>query len=257
MVNPAQAARSFEKNGFLVLERLLSEEEISPVSDEIDNIVNGTAKYIPKEDIIFEPGSLPPRVRNAFRVHLYNPFFMGIARNAKIVSLVEELLGRPLRLYGSQLFAKPAEVGSTVPLHQDMPYWPFEPYELLSCWIALDDSSIENGCVRFLAGSHKLGVLRHVPSNVQGNSLKLDDERIAGLPEHPVQVPRGSCVLHHCLTAHWSGPNHSHRPRRGLIMVYMSPRVRLTDPTKLRGPADFLVVSNSDGPAGTLPPDHT
>ena len=247
MVNLAEAVRSFHENGFLIQERLLPEEEIAPVSDEIDNIVAGKADYIPKEDILYETGSSPPRVRNAFRVHLYNPFFMGIARHPKIVSLAGELLGHPLRLYSSQLFAKPAEVGSTVPLHQDMPYWPFEPPELLSCWIALDDSTIENGCVRFMAGSHKLGVLRHVPSNVQGNSLKLDDERIAGFPERAVEVPRGSCVFHHCLTAHWSGPNHSHSPRRGLIMVYMSPRVHLTAPMKLRGPADFIVVGDSEG----------
>ena len=245
MDNQTAETRFFQENGFLILERLLTEEEIAPVSNEIDNIVSEKVNYVPKEDIIYEPSSSPPRVRNAFRVHLYNPFFMGIARNPKVVSWVEGLLGRPLRLYGSQLFAKPAEVGSVVPLHQDMPYWPFEPYELLSCWIALDDSKMENGCVRFMAGSHKLGILRHVPSGVQGDSLKLDDERIAGLPERAVEVPRGSCVLHHCLTAHWSGPNHSGRPRRGLIMVYMSPRVRLTDPTKLRGPADFVVVSES------------
>jgi ectoine hydroxylase-related dioxygenase (phytanoyl-CoA dioxygenase family) len=247
MINLDEAARSFDENGFLVLDRLFTEEEIAPVSEEIDRIVSGQADYVPKDDIFYEPGASPPRVRNVFRVHLYNPLFMGVAQHPKIVPLAERLLGRPLRLYSSHLFAKPAEVGSIVPLHQDMPYWPFEPYELLSCWIALDDSTIENGCVRFKAGSHKFGVLRHVPSNVHGNSLKLDDERIAGFPESVVQVPRGSCVLHHCLTAHWSEPNRSQRPRRGLIMVYMSPQVHLTDATKLRGPADFPVVSDSDG----------
>jgi ectoine hydroxylase-related dioxygenase (phytanoyl-CoA dioxygenase family) len=192
-------------------------------------------------------------MRNAFRVHLYNPFFMGVARHPKMVPVVERILGRPLRLYSSHLFAKPAEVGTIVPLHQNMPYWPFEPNELLSCWIALDDSTIENGCVRFKPGSHKLGVLRHVASNVTGNSLKLDDERITGLPEQVVQVPRGSCVLHHCLTAHWSEPNRSGRSRRGFILVYMSPQVQCTDPAKLRGGTDFAVVSDSDGKGVTEP----
>ena len=249
MINLTQAARSFEEQGFLVLERLLSEEEITPISDETDKLITDGVNYFPKDDVVYEPGSSPPRVRNAFRVHLHNPFFMGVARHPKISPVVEELLGRPVRLYGSQLFAKPPEVGSVVPLHPDRPYWPSEPYELLSCWIALDDSTVENGGVRFMVGPHKLGELRHLPSNVPGNSLKLDDARISGLPEYAVQVPRGSCVLHHCLTAHWSGPNRSRRPRRGLIMVYMSPRVRLTDATKLRGPADFPVVSDSDGHA--------
>jgi phytanoyl-CoA hydroxylase len=245
MVNLTEAAQSFRENGFLVLERFFSEEEISPFSNEIDKIITGKVDYVPQQDLLYEPGASPPRVRNAFRVHLYNPFFMEIARHPRLVPLMDELLDRPVRLYGSQLFAKPAQVGTVVPLHQDMPYWPFAPHELVSCWIALDDSKIENGCVRFIKGSHKLGILRHVPSGVQGNSLKLDDERIAGLPEYTVEVPRGSCVLHHCLTAHWSEPNRSPSPRRGLIMIYMSPRVQLTDPSKLRGPADFPVVSHS------------
>jgi len=249
MIDLIQAARSFDEKGFLVLERFFSEEEIAPISNETDKLITEGVNYYPKEDVVYEPGSSPPRVRNAFRVHLHNPFFLGVARHPKIISVVEALLGRPVRLYGSQLFAKPPEVGSVVPLHQDMPYWPFEPYELLSCWIALDDSTVENGCVQFIVGSHKLGMLRHLPSNVLGNSLKLDDGRISGLPEYVAQVPRGSCVLHHCLTAHWSGPNRSLRPRRGLIMAYMSPQVRLTDPAKLRGPADFLVVSDSAGHA--------
>lgn len=251
MVNLHDAARSFGENGFAILEGLFTEDEISPFSQEIDRIIEGSVDYIPKNDLIYEPGSSPARVRNAFRLHLYNPFFMQLARHPKIVTVVEEILGKPLRLYGSQLFAKPAEVGTIVPLHQDIPYWPFAPHELLSCWIALDDSTLENGCVRFLSGSHKFGVLRHVPSNVQGNSLMLEDELVAGLPEFAVQVPRGSCVLHHCLTAHWSEANRSQHPRRGLIMVYMSPRVQLTDPTKLRGPADFPVVSEPE-PAANL-----
>ncbi len=244
MVDLNQAARSFEEDGFLILDRLFTEEEIAPVSEEIDCIIQGKVDYVPPKDIVYEPGS-PPRVRNVFRIHLYNPFFMGMAKHPKIVSVVERLLGRPLRLYSSQLFAKPAAVGTVVPLHQDMPYWPFAPFELLSCWIALDDSNTENGCVRFKVSSHKLGLLKHFPSNVKGNSLALEDERIAGFPERVVEVPRGSCVLHHCLTAHWSEPNRSTHPRRGLIMMYMSPRVQLTDASKLSQPADFPTVSES------------
>jgi phytanoyl-CoA hydroxylase len=245
MIDLDNAARSFDENGFLVLERLFTEEEIAPVSDEIDRIIQGKVDYIPKDDLFYEPGSSPPRMRNAFRVHLYNPFFMGITRHPKVVSVVERILGTPLRLYNTQLFAKPAEVGTVVPLHQDAPYWPFEPHELLSCWIALDDSTIENGCVRFKKGSHKQGVLRHVASKVKGNSLQLEDERINGFPEEAVQVPRGSCVLHHCLTAHSSEPNRSGRARRGFILIYMSPRVECTDPSKLRMGTDFAVVSDS------------
>lgn len=237
-----KSASFFEDHGFVVLKELFTLQEIVPISDEIDEIIERRASYMPESDLAYEPGSRM-RVRNAFRLTQNNPFFLQVARHPKIVSIMGSLLGFPLRLYSSQLFAKPPQVGSAVPLHQDIAYWPFEPPELISCWIALDDSTIENGCVRFISGSHKLGRLRHVASGIAGNSLVLDDPRIAGLEESCVEVPRGSVVLHHCLTAHRSEPNRSLSPRRGLIMIYMSATVRPTDAGTFGNNPDFALIS--------------
>ena len=235
--------KDFAANGFAVLEGAFSEAEIAKISDEIDRIVDGRVSYIPERDIIYEPDSQPRRVRNAFRLHLYHPPFLDVAKHPALRDAMSRLLDDPLYLYGSQLFAKPARVGTEVPLHQDMPYWPFEPYEMISAWIALDDSTLQNGCVRYVAGSHKLGMLPHVPSGVAGNSLGVaPNEELAALPEVAVEARRGSCILHHCLTAHRSEPNRSDLPRRGLIYVYMSGKVKLTDPSRLKGPADFPVI---------------
>jgi len=242
-----QTSRYFEDSGFVVLPDLLSESELIPVSDEIDVYLSGGSKKAPADAIIYEPGSCPPRIRNIFHIHRFSAVCAKLAHHPKIISVVRQILGSPLRLYSSGLFAKPAEVGTQVPLHQDMAYWPFEPFQLLSCWIALDDSTVENGCVRFLPESHKLGLLHHVPSGIPGNSLGIDDKRVTGLNEHAVEVRRGSCVLHHCLTAHRSEANRAARPRRGLIFVYMSPRVRLTDPSKIKGTPDFPVVDGDNG----------
>jgi phytanoyl-CoA hydroxylase len=213
------------------------------VSDEIDRLIEGKSTYVPERDLVWEPDANPPRLRNAFRLHLYNDFFLEFAKSRKMTGILGELLGHPLRLYGSQLFAKPARVGTVVPKHQDMPYWPFDPPELISAWVALDDTSMENGCVRFIAGSHKLGVLPHAPSNVKGNSLSLvDHPGLDALPEHAIEVKRGSVVLHHALTVHRSEPNKSNRSRRGLVYVYMSPNVKLVHPERMQGPATFPEV---------------
>ncbi|MEJ7608169.1 MAG: phytanoyl-CoA dioxygenase family protein, partial [Bryobacteraceae bacterium] len=167
------AVKHFNDYGYVILEDLFSEEEIAPVSDEVDRLLDGRATYIPEKDLIWEPNSNPPRLRNAFRLHLQSDFFLDVAKHPPLLSVVGEILGHPLQLYGSQVFAKPAAVGTAVPIHQDMPYWPFEPYDMLSAWIALDDSKIENGCVRMVAGSHKLGILPHATTSVPGNSLGL------------------------------------------------------------------------------------
>jgi phytanoyl-CoA hydroxylase len=234
----------FEQNGFAVLEDVFSPSEIAAISDDVDRVIEGKVSNLPETEIVYEPDTSPRRVRNAFRLHLYDKQFFETAKHPRLIGPLGALLGKSLRLYGSQVFAKPARVGTAVPAHQDMPYWPFEPYEMLSAWIALDDSTVQNGCVRYLAGSHKLGILPHAPSGVPGNSLGLiDDARLAALEERPVEVRRGSCILHHSLTIHRSGPNLSEKPRRGLIYVYMSEKVRLTDPARMKGPAEFPLVS--------------
>ncbi|MEO7649373.1 MAG: phytanoyl-CoA dioxygenase family protein [Bryobacteraceae bacterium] len=236
----SEAAAQFEKDGYLILDHVFSDAEIAPASEEIDRVLSGEAKYVPDRDLVWEPDSNPPRLRNAFRLHMYSDFFLEFAKSKQITGILRELLGTPLRLYGSQVFAKPARVGTVVPKHQDMPYWPFDPPELITAWVALDDSTVDNGCVRFAAGSHKLGILPHAPSNVKGNSLGLiDHPEVNALPEHAIEVKRGSVVLHHALVVHRSDPNQSDSPRRGLVYVYMSPNVKLVQPERMQGPAVF------------------
>jgi phytanoyl-CoA hydroxylase len=235
----------FQQDGFAIVKDVFSPREISALSEEVDRVIAGEASYLPSSEMVFEPDTQPPRLRNAFRLHLYHEPFLEAARHPSLVGPVQSILGNTLRLYGSQIFAKPAQVGTVVPAHQDMPYWPFAPYEMVSAWIALDDSTVENGCVRYVAGSHKLGMLPHAPSGVAGNSLGvIADPRLQTLPEYPAEVKRGSCILHHCLTVHRSDANRSATPRRGLIYVYMSERVQLTDPSRLKGPAEFPVIAS-------------
>ena len=228
----------FWRDGVVVLEDLFSEDELTPISDEVDRVIRREVTYVPDADLVYEPGT--DRLRNAFRLHLYEPLFMDFARKGQLVDVVKSIFGEPVRLYGSQVFAKPARVGTAVPPHQDMAYWPFSPDDMLSAWIALDDSTAENGCVRFRVGSHRLGRFPHAASGVVGNSLGL--VAAVDMPEWAAVIRRGSCVLHHSLTVHESAPNVSERARRGLVYVYMGPEVRLVDPGRMRGPAEFPEV---------------
>jgi ectoine hydroxylase-related dioxygenase (phytanoyl-CoA dioxygenase family) len=236
--------KRWESDGFVVVEDMFPGDELEQMREQVDRLLTQPG-VLPEHEIVYEPDSDPPRVRNAFRMHLYSEYFKELAHHPRLVAAMAELLGRPLRLYGSQIFAKPARVGTEVPWHQDMPYWPFAPAEMATAWIALDDTRIENGCVRFLRGSHSLGELPHAPSGVNGNSLVLVESALPrAMEEAPVEVKRGSCVIHHCLTVHRSEPNRSENSRRGLLYVYMSPRVAVTDASKLRGGTDFPVVAS-------------
>jgi len=233
-------AETFARDGYAVFENVFPESALRSISTEVDRVLEGRAAYLPPGELIYEPDTNPPRVRNAFRLQAFSPMFMDVARAPGIIGVVGTILGRPLRIYGSQVFAKPARVGTVVPRHQDMPYWPFDPYELVSAWIALDDSTLQNGCVRYVPGSHKFRILPHGPFGCARQFSGAYGQRQNGeLEERAVEVRRGSCALHHCLTVHRREPNRSPDPRRGLIYIYMSPRVRLTDASKIRGSAEF------------------
>lgn len=236
-----QISGNWQHDGLVSVQGMFGKDELQAIEENVANLLTGSD--FPEHELVYEPGSNPRKLRNAFRLHLYSPFFLRLAHHPRLTEVMSQLLGEPLRLYGTQMFLKPGKVGTEVPWHQDMPYWPFHPPEMATAWIALDDTTIANGCVRFLKGSHLHGVLPHEPSGVTGNSLRLAESAIpTGCVEEAIEVEKGSVVIHHCLTVHRSEPNGSENDRRGLLYIYMSPNVSVTDPSQLKGGLDFPVV---------------
>lgn len=80
--------------------------------------------------------------------------FLDIARHDGILDLVEQLIGPDIILWGCQAFCKPPGDGMEVPWHQDGQYWPIRPLATCTVWIAIDDSVVENGCLRVIPKSH-------------------------------------------------------------------------------------------------------
>jgi hypothetical protein len=141
-----------------------------------------------------------------------------------LLDLVEQVLGPDIILWGSQVFCKPAFTGREVPWHQDGRYWPIRPLATCSAWIALDDVSAENGCMRFIPGSHAAGRLvehRDAPhaSRVLGLEAK-PDAFDAGAARDDV-LAAGQLSLHDVFLIHGSGPNRSPRRRAGFVVRYM------------------------------------
>jgi ectoine hydroxylase-related dioxygenase (phytanoyl-CoA dioxygenase family) len=151
----------------------------------------------------------------------YSPYFDEFAHQPEILELVGTLVNGEPVLMAVELFAKPARVGSAVPYHQDNGYFNLTPSDALTFWLALDDSTVENGCVYYARGSHRQGLLPHKASLVPGNSWGLAERPDPSqLDEVPGIMKRGSSILHHCCLLHRSDRNLSDRPRRGLLMVF-------------------------------------
>ncbi len=150
--------------------------------------------------------------------------FLAFARDETILDMVSQVIGDDIALWNMSFFAKPAQVGSKTPWHQDGEYWAMQPLATCTVWLALDDSTSENGCLRVIPGSHqgnKLG--RHQTNNEAGLSLnqellptEFDESEAVDLV-----MKAGQISLHDVYLVHGSEPNRSTQSRRGMTMRFM------------------------------------
>ncbi len=146
------------------------------------------------------------------------------ARHPGILDLVGQLIGEDIILWGSQVFCKPPRTGKAIPWHQDGQYWPIRPIATCSVWVALDDATPENGCMRFIPGSHASGsIYRHrlsdrsdVVLNQEVDPLQFDE--LSGRDD---MLRAGEFSLHDVYLIHGSNANHSPRRRAGFVIRYM------------------------------------
>jgi len=154
----------------------------------------------------------------------FDPWFLGVARTPEILDMVEQLIGPDFALWNSSLFAKPARHGTRTPWHQDGEYWPIRPLATCSAWIALDDTTTENGCLRFLPGSHQrreLAEHHHNPADSLSLPLELDTSAYDEREAVDLVLEAGQMSLHDIFLMHGSEPNTSEHPRRGMTLRYM------------------------------------
>ena len=215
--------QQFDADGFVRIERFLDEQRLQEVENELALYLREIAPNVPDSDIVYEQDKLTDgcrAVRNLWRMEEHSEFFGDLSRKLGFAWIGPLVNGDPVSM-GVELFAKPGLVGSAVPYHQDNAYFNLEPPDALTCWIALDASSKENGCVYYARGSHRTGLRRHKPSGVSGNSMTVAQPPESGeFEEVPGILPRGGAILHHCLLLHRSERNLSSQSRRGLLLVF-------------------------------------
>ncbi len=165
-----------------------------------------------------------------FRVngHVVIPELAEMTRNPDILDIIEAILGPDLLAWSVELFIKKAGSNKTVSWHQDITYWGMgETDDEVTTWIALSDVSVEAGCMRFIPGSHKSGLVEHNDTFSSDNLLSRG-QVIANVQEehavHGTLLP-GQMSLHHGRYFHASGQNRSSDRRIGLAIRYVTPAV--------------------------------
>ncbi len=149
--------------------------------------------------------------------------FFDMVTSPALLDVVEQIIGPDIILWASAMFCKPAETGLEVPWHQDGQYWPIQPRATVTMWIALDNVTAQNGCMRVIPGSHRLGDFSHEVSPREDLVLNnvLNDPRLDLGGAYDIELEPGQVSLHDVNLVHGSQPNRSGQRRAGYAVRYM------------------------------------
>ena len=160
--------------------------------------------------------------------------FLKVGSNKTLCNIASLLLDTEnIFLWGCHIFCKPGEHGKRVPWHQDAPYWPIEPMRAVTLWVALDDSDVNNGCLRVIPGSHLGLEFKHCEVQDENAALEagiaesceIDDQqqyRKFNELAVPVKLKAGQVSAHNPQLVHGSLQNKSKRRRAGITYLYMA-----------------------------------
>jgi ectoine hydroxylase-related dioxygenase (phytanoyl-CoA dioxygenase family) len=223
----AELKARYDLDGFVAVGRVLEPELLQRFSDRLDAICDGSVP-LPRGIINFHaglawgPGTGVARrdaVWQILSAHVDDAVVAEVAAAPRILELAEQLLGGRPEVITSQVVAKPARHGAIVPWHQDSSYW--GDRRVATCWLAIDDATPENGCMRMIPGSHRQGQQTFTPRRFDGIGQNLlVTDAVAEELELYVPVPAGCATFHSPWTVHASGANTSDKRRRAIAITY-------------------------------------
>jgi phytanoyl-CoA hydroxylase len=214
VLTPAQAEQ-FDRDGFVVLPDLFGPDVLGPVRDEIDGFesqVEQALRGVEGERVsIAEAGAITFATHLVTRSEVVRDF----ALHPAFQGLCADLIGPDANLYWDQAVYKKPEKPRRFPWHQDNGYAFVQPQQYLTCWVALSDATLDNGCPQVARGRHRFGTLRHRFVDPLGWECFTDPDDVA-----VAEVPAGGVVVFSSLTPHLTGPNTTDGVRKAYILQY-------------------------------------
>jgi ectoine hydroxylase-related dioxygenase (phytanoyl-CoA dioxygenase family) len=165
--------------------------------------------------------------------------------------MAQRLTGSPsIRLYHDQALVKEPGPSAPSPWHQDQPYWPSAEPGMISCWMALDDVTVERGCMQFIPGSHQWGEFPPISFEGEGPELKdyVSEEQKAQWEPQPVELEAGSCTFHHGLTFHYTNANTTDHIRRALVAIFIPDGITYGPDEDMDNPFEDSITSDIGEP---------
>jgi phytanoyl-CoA hydroxylase len=206
---------AFDRDGFVVVDEAFDADDIGEVRDEVDRFEREVEAFLAAQEggrvAIAEAGAI------TFTTHLVtrSPLLRDFARHPFFAGLCRDLVGPEVNLYWDQAVYKKPEKPRRFPWHQDNGYAFVEPQQYLTCWVALTDATLRNGCPQVARGLHRRGTLAHTYVEPLGYECLTDPADVV-----VAEVGAGGIVVFSSLTPHFTGPNLTGDVRKAYILQY-------------------------------------
>jgi len=254
----ASEVEQYREEGYLVVRGLLDPEEAAALRKECHDIAdrlgrtrNLDATWGAARTAVASP--VETKILHCHDVQFYSAAFTKLICDPRFTDVAAALMGTEnVQLHHTKMFIKPPEKGSPFPMHQDAPFFPHDKHSMMAAIFHFDDAPLEKGCVRVVPGSHKLGLLDHLPDG--GWHLPVDQYPIEDAV--PIPAKAGDVLFFSYLTIHGSGINVSNEARTTVLVQYRDPEDPPTIKThESRGQGTMLrgVDPTAGAPASAAP----
>ncbi len=225
-----QAMANYNSQGYAVVKEILDAELIKEVRSHVDWL------------LLKNPDTRPEQLHHFLMQD--DPFWVRLVSDDRLLDIAEKFVGPNIALFASHYIAKCPFDGQAVLWHQDGTYWPLEPMEVVTLWLAIDDSDRENGCMRVIPNTQAMRLFsedelqqKNDGKNVLGSGI--DPALVDESKAVDVILKAGDVSVHHSNLIHGSHANTSARWRRGLTIRYIPVTTRII--TEELHPSAFIL----------------
>ena len=215
-MNQSSVLQQYKQDGYAIFRDVLDPGLVQEVSNHIDWLLER------------HPDVRPEQLHHTLIAG--DPFWVRLISDERLLDVAEVFIGSDIALFASHYICKPPSDGHAVLWHQDGSYWPLEPMEVVTVWLAVDDSLPENGCMRVIPGTHTLELHQIKPRTYIPNVLNsgIDPELVDESKAVDFVLKAGDVSVHHPNIIHGSNPNTSMKRRGGLTIRYIPTSTRIT-----------------------------
>lgn len=219
----------FAGDGFVAIKQFISGDALVELQEHVARFIHDVVPSLPPEHVFFEDKRDAATLKQIQQMGSHDRWFHTLFSEGPFREVATLLLDGPVIPKNLQYFNKPAGVSQATPPHQDGYYFMLDPCEAVTMWLALEAVDEQNGCVRYVRGSHRSGMRPHARTQTLGFSQGIVDFPTQTDIAREVAIPAqaGDLLVHHAMTIHRADENRSlDRSRRALGFIYYSERAR-------------------------------